>query len=168
MGHSVSLETRKKIGLSGIGRIPWNKGLTYKNPKVSISMTGRKLSETHKKNIGKASIRLGLKPPVMIGEKNPNWIHDRNSIKRRERRDNPEYKIWRWSIWMRDGFKCRIVSNDCSGRIEAHHILGWSLYPELRYEINNGITLCRAHHPRKRAEEKRLAPVFLELVAVSR
>ncbi len=49
----------------------------------------------------------------------------------------------------------------------VHHILGFTAYPELRYEINNGITLCQAHHPLKRAEEKRLAPVFQELVSVS-
>ena len=28
----------------------------------------------------------------------------------------------------------------------------------------NGITLCQAHHPRKRAEEKRLVPVLQRLV----
>ena len=28
MGHKVSKKTRKKIGLSGLGREPWNKGLT--------------------------------------------------------------------------------------------------------------------------------------------
>ena len=33
---------------------------------------------------------------------------------------------------------------------------------------NNGITLCFAHHPRKRAEEKRLSPYFMELVSVSK
>ena len=40
--------------------------------------------------------------------------------------------------------------------------------PKLRYEINNGITLYHAHHLRKRAEEKRLAPIFQELVSVSK
>lgn len=52
--------------------------------------------------------------------------------------------------------------------IEAHHILGWEEYPKLRYEVNNGITLCRAHHPRKRAEEKKLVPYFMGLIPVSK
>ena len=49
---------------------------------------------------------------------------------------------------------------------EAHHILAWRSYPELRYEINNGITLCHAHHPRGEAKEKRLVPRLQGLVSV--
>jgi len=52
------------------------------------------------------------------------------------------------------------------GKIKAHHILSWKDFPELRYETNNGITLCQAH-PLKRAEEKRLIPFFQGLVPVS-
>lgn len=60
-----------------------------------------------------------------------------------------------------------IENKDCKGRLEAHHILNWMDYPELRYEINNGITLCHAHHPRGRAKEKQLSPFYQELVASS-
>ena len=52
-------------------------------------------------------------------------------------------------------------------RVEVHHILSFTDFPELKYEINNGITLCHAHHPRKRVEEKISIPVFQELVSVS-
>ena len=58
-----------------------------------------------------------------------------------------------------------ILSKICKGKIEAHHILSFTKYPELRYQVNNGITLCQAHHPRKRAEEARLAPVFQGLIS---
>ena len=75
--------------------------------------------------------------------------------------DDPQYKIFRMNVLKRDNFKCKIGNKDCIGRIEAHHILIWSEYPELRYEINNGITLCHAHHPKKRAEEKQLVPYFM-------
>lgn len=62
----------------------------------------------------------------------------------------------------------KINNKDCEGKLEAHHILSWKDYPELRYDINNGITLCHAHHPKKRAEEKRLSPYFMELVSASK
>ena len=56
------------------------------------------------------------------------------------------------------------ISKSSTGRIEAHHILPWSNYPELRYEINNGISLCHFHHPRKKNDEIKLAPMFNQLV----
>lgn len=99
------------------------------------------------------------------------WITDRSKLSRvvnyGERRSYM-YSNWRKQVWLRDNFKCKIANPDCSGRIEAHHILGWTAYPELRYQLNNGITLCHAHHPRKRAEEKRLTPYFQGLVPVSK
>lgn len=126
----------------------WNKGLECsKEVKLKISQA----------NKGKTS-----------GEKNYRWIKDRTLIKHQLERNNPNDKQWKYNVYKRDGFKCKINNKDCSGRIEAHHILGWKDYPELRCEINNGITLCHAHHPKKRAEEKRLFPYFMELVSVSK
>lgn len=122
-------------------------------------------SETRKKiSIG----HIGKGHPGLMGSENPMWIADRSKIVGRQNRNNPVYKQWRMNVWLRDNFKCKIADANCVGRIEAHHILGWKLYPELRYELNNGITLCHAHHPRKRAEEKRLEPVFQALVSVSK
>ena len=75
------------------------------------------------------------------------------------------YKEWRRIIGIRDERKCRIDNAECDGRLEVHHILGWAEYPELRYEVNNGITLCAKHHPRKRSEEKLLIPFFQTILA---
>jgi len=99
------------------------------------------------------------------GIKSCHYKMDRSSLMRNNERNDSAYKVWRMNVWARDNFKCKIVDSNCNGKIEAHHILSWKLYPELRYEINNGITLCHAHHPRKRLEEKILIPKFMELVS---
>lgn len=105
------------------------------------------------------------------GDKNYQWINDRTKLKKysgsNERR-SPIYKAWSREVRNRDSWKCRLKSSDCSGRLEVHHIFGWTAYPELRYLLNNGITLCHFHHPRVREEEKRLIPIFQELVSVSK
>jgi hypothetical protein len=102
------------------------------------------------------------------GEKHWAWISDRTQLKKSDRSHKDyAYTYWRQQVYLRDNFKCKINNKDCNGKIEAHHILSWKEYPELRYEINNGITLCHAHHPRKRAEEKRLIVNFQQLVPVS-
>lgn len=125
--------------------------------------TGKKHTEEWKVHM--SSLLKGRKYPNMQGENHPNWILDRSLVKRRQERNNPEYKLWRKKVWNRDRFKCLISNQDCEGKIEAHHILGWSNYPELRYEVNNGITLCHAHHPRKREDEVKLSPFFQKMVA---
>jgi len=146
------------------GHIPWNKGM--KGLQSYHNITGFKpgwnkgISNTWKPWLGK-------KRPEMTGENNSRWIKDRTKLKKQDRRNDYAYKDWRRQVWVRDGFKCKISNQDCLGRLEAHHILGWTAYPELRYDINNGITLCHTHHPRKRMEEKRLAPIFEELLKVS-
>ena len=32
------------------------------------------------------------------------------------------------------------------GKLNAHHLKSWALFPELRFEISNGITLCVICH----------------------
>lgn len=125
-------------------------------------MKGRKHSEEAK--LKQSLARLGK-----TGELCPNYIKDRSLIKIGDRNlHDPLQKQWRMEVKKRDNFSCRIADNNCDGRLEVHHILRWSEFPELRYKINNGITLCHAHHPRARAEEKRLIPTFMELVSVSK
>lgn len=118
--------------------------------------TRKKMSETNKK------LRNSLF--YQIGENNPRWIKDRTKLKKQNRRNDMAYIEWRKQVWLRDNFKCKIANPDCKGRIEAHHILGWSQNSELRYEVNNGITLCHFHHPRKRKDEMRLSPYFKSLM----
>ena len=123
-------------------------------------------------NKGLLGYRAGTKRPWMPkGEAHWSYKKDRDSLKKsgdgeKDRRSSA-CSAWRMEVWRRDRFKCRIADQCCAGRIEAHHILGWTEFPELRYQPNNGITLCHAHHPRKRAEEKRLAPIFSVLVSAS-
>lgn len=58
--------------------------------------------------------------------------------------NDPKYKQWRLDVFKRDGFKCK----KCGSKkgINAHHIKRWAKYPSLRFDVNNGITLCRKHH----------------------
>jgi hypothetical protein len=81
---------------------------------------------------------------------------------------NPKYVEWRTAVFTRDNWKCKMENGDCVGTLEVHHILPWRDYVELRFNTNNGITLCHFHHPRKRKDEKELSPYFQELVAESK
>lgn len=32
------------------------------------------------------------------------------------------------------------------GNLNSHHLNGWNIFPNERYDIENGITLCKFHH----------------------
>lgn len=164
-GWRLSEITKKKISI----KLKGNKnavGSTHKHTEE----TKKKISKNNARK-GKPAWNRGLKG-YLSGEKHWKYIKDRTKLKKfndssLDRRSSA-YGVWRKEVFKRDNFKCKINNKDCEGRLVVHHILSYSNYPESRYEINNGITLCQAHHPRKRAEEKRLSPYFMELVSVSK
>ena len=103
-------------------------------------------------------------PRPWLGKKRPDYRKKENE----ERHIGGQYMEWMFIIKNRDKWRCKINNTDCKGRLEAHHILDWVNYQELRYDINNGITLCQSHHPRGRDAEKRLADDFQRLVSASK
>jgi hypothetical protein len=54
------------------------------------------------------------------------------------------YKGWRKRILKRDGFECKLCDSDI--KLVAHHIIEAKDNPGLRFELNNGITLCEKCH----------------------
>jgi len=107
-------------------------------------------TEEHRRRLSYA--HLGKKRPpfsketkikmskAKMGERNPNW---NGGIKRQKRNDGPYY-TWTKKVKERDKNICQLKDKNCSGYNIVHHIKGWLKYPKLRYQINNGITLCQA------------------------
>lgn len=82
------------------------------------------------------------------GEDNPNW---KGGVKHhRQERVTNEYRKWRKEVYSRDKYTCQCCNNKNSKNnkvnLNAHHILNWNDYEELRYEVENGITLCDKCH----------------------
>ncbi len=99
---------------------------------------GKKFSEEHKRKLRVS--HLGK----FLGEKSPSW---KGGISRgyKEGWFSEKHKKFRILVFLRDSFTCQ-VCNKIGGYLEAHHIKSWKNYPELRFNISNGITLCRECH----------------------
>ena len=171
IGTHHTLESGQKMSKARMGRIPWNKGLEYTEElKAKLDTDGLRPGW----NKGLKGFRAGYKQSdehkgkirdAQRGENNYKWNPNREEVMGNKRDNtNAEYHLWARNIKRRDNWKCKISNEECSGRLEAHHILPWSKFPELRYELNNGITLCHKHHPKSRDAEIKLAPSFQKML----
>lgn len=57
-----------------------------------------------------------------------------------------QYRKWRKAIFQRDNFSCQKCGDVTGGNLEADHIKSFALFPELRFDITNGRTLCKKCH----------------------
>jgi 5-methylcytosine-specific restriction endonuclease McrA len=62
-------------------------------------------------------------------------------------------KAWRKKVFERDEYTCRICGQ-VGGRLNAHHIIPFSVDYALRNEVGNGMTLCDKCHKKVHAKEK--------------
>lgn len=76
---------------------------------------------------------------VWIGNIHP-LDKKRNSLDRRCKR----YRDWRKEVFERDNYCCQICNSE--KKLEAHHIKEFSKYKKLRFDVSNGITLCKKCH----------------------
>jgi predicted restriction endonuclease len=78
---------------------------------------------------------------------------------------DPQYQKWRKDVYTRDKFQCRWPNCNNTKKLNAHHIKTWAQYPGLRFNINNGITLCKYHHDMiKGMEEEYSYSLFMILL----
>lgn len=58
-----------------------------------------------------------------------------------------ELRNWRTKVFKRDNFLC--VKCGSKKNIQAHHKKLWSKYKELRFDVENGMTLCHDCHQKE-------------------
>lgn len=60
-------------------------------------------------------------------------------------RESAKYKAWRKTVYKRDDFTC-VWCGYKGDKLQADHIKPFAFFPELRFEVNNGRTLCVECH----------------------
>lgn len=87
-----------------------------------------------------------------VGENSHLWKGGRTE-KNKLIRTCARYAEWRKAVFIRDGYtckKCKAKSeSDKKVYLNAHHIKPVAMFPELAYEVDNGITLCDKCHKKE-------------------
>lgn len=102
---------------------------------------GGKLSrhELHKKGTGYCR-------KCFRGARHTRWSQHLTAEERYKTRSVEVYRLWRQTVYARDNYTCQRCGDTKGGNLVAHHLYSYSRYPKLRFEVNNGITLCRDCH----------------------
>jgi len=150
IGHKLSENSINKLSNSLRGRISPRKGVKLSNEQKSKMKFFIK---------GKPSWNKGLKG-FLFGENHWNW---KGGISPRSTK-TIEYKAWRQKVFERDNYTCQKCGDSKGGNLNAHHIKTFKNYPELRFEVNNGITLCSVCHRIIGKHEEDHAPIFQEII----
>lgn len=96
--------------------------------------------------------KVSKQSQTISGENSPNW---RGGITPEIEliRSSAKYKKWRLAVFIRDHFTCtECGSKSGMGKtvvLNAHHIKPFALYPDERFNVGNGITLCKPCHVKK-------------------
>jgi hypothetical protein len=109
-----------------------------------------KMGQTHSEE---TRIKISLHHADISGENNPMYgkrgkLHPGwrggKTVENEILRKSLEFRTWRTAVFKRDKYTC--IWCGAKGNLNADHIKPWSLYPELRYDMNNGRTLCEPCH----------------------
>lgn len=153
LGIHQSQETCKKRSLSMKGKMPKNIN------KIKGWCKGKKLSKEHGAKIALSNRRRLVSEETRKkmsdahkGEKASCWKGGITSQNHRVR-DSFQYRNWRLKIFKRDNFTCQGCKK-VGGRLEAHHIKSFAKYLELRFCIDNGVTLCKDCHKQIHKQKK--------------
>lgn len=134
--HHKALDQNKRIELNCL-----ECGRPFIEHECYVKLRGRKYCST--------VCTRKARSKAQSGENSP-WWKGGISYQKKRIRKGVEWKMWRTAIFQRDNYTCR----ECGARsgkgqaveLHPHHIRQYALYPELRFDVNNGITLCKECH----------------------
>lgn len=137
IGRKLSEETIKKLRESNLGQ-------------KRSEETKRKMKDNYNYHTNNGCFEKGQKPwntgikSWVSGDKHPNWKGGITEEQQRAR-NSDEYAKWRIEVLRNNDFTCQRCGVR-GGKLIAHHLKSFATFLKLRFDIDNGQTLCRKCH----------------------
>lgn len=134
---------------------------------ISKTLTGSKQSDITKQKRSKSLTGFVYKNrdknyKDRTGSLHWNWKGGVTSDNKKLR-SSIEYRLWRLKILERDKFTCQeCEKSKCD--LEVHHIKIIKKFPELLFNINNGITLCNNCHNKTKWKEEKFENKYILII----
>ena len=80
------------------------------------------------------------------GENHPRYNPDLTDEERDKTTTTLEYISWRKQVFERDNYTCQCCGDNKGGNLNAHHKNARNLFPNEKYDVDNGVTLCDKCH----------------------
>ena len=120
------------------------------HPEARQEIADRNKKRVPSKKLKATWKKIGLKNKK---EKNPNWKGGISPL-RKLLEGTSKYRKWREKIFKRDDYTCQDCGNS-GGELHAHHIKSFAEFPELRLDLDNGLTLCKKCHYKNHSKKAR-------------
>lgn len=133
--------------------------------KISMEVFG---NDSYRNSLAKWCNKLGVKIRNRSEAIETQWINNPNRRKQQaelfrenigiegikkdftipELRKTSNYQEWRLKVYARDNFTCVKCGKprDYKTKLNAHHLDSFMYNEKLRYDVNNGVTLCQSCH----------------------
>lgn len=147
VGTKLSDEHKRKIGLAWTGRkhslesiakMSGKNSYRWKGGKPKCVDCGSTMSNVY------ASRCVDCYKKFAVGENSSHWMGG-ITPKNLKIRNSKQMKDWRVAVFERDNYTCQICSQT-GGSLNAHHVVPFSVNEDLRFDVENGQTLCSKCH----------------------
>lgn len=141
-----------RTGKANSGRFQKGHSIRNRTKGKPSKLRGRKLSAEHIEKTA-SKLRGRKQSPEHIEKARQGRLNSPNIFRDGKSRRSRKSVQWSLSVRERDGNKCMhclTIEN-----LHAHHIIPWKIDESLRYELSNGITLCKSCH---KIEERKFFP----------